>query len=220
MQWYGTRKPINITTPILADLRSESMIGIQRQAIYVIFLNDQYYWYFQIIQRYNFFCIPANERIAYDFKKLPSDQLPYGPDGLTIDTNGFLYSGSYNGSAVYKIDPKFVSIIYFFCEIIRNEDKYFNEFHFIFRTSKIVQKIDFPAQIVKSLGFGGLDLDILFSTSSSVPLVPGTGQLDKTQKLAPLSGSLFAINGLGAKGYSSQNLDKSFASCAPKKGFF
>lgn len=114
MQWYGTRKPINITTPILADLRSESMIGIQRLAIYVIFLNNQYYWYLQIIQRYNFFCIPANERIAYDFKKLPSDQLPYGPDGLTIDTNGFLYSGSYNGSAVYKIDPKFVSILFTF----------------------------------------------------------------------------------------------------------
>lgn len=73
---------------------------------------------------------------------------------------------------------------------------------------------------MKSLGFGGPDLDIVFSTSSSVPLVPGTGLLDRTQKLAPLSGSLFAIKGLGAKGYSSQNLDKSFASCAPKKGFF
>lgn len=77
-----------------------------------------------------------------------------------------------------------------------------------------MQKIDYPAQIVKSLVFGGPKLDILFSTSSSVPLVPGTGLLDKNQKLLPLSGSLFMFEGLNAKGYLPQKLNSAFSSCA------
>lgn len=47
----------------------------------------------------------GNERLLIDFKK---DGKPAGflPDGMTIDTNGFLYVATWGGSKIYKIDPK------------------------------------------------------------------------------------------------------------------
>lgn len=47
----------------------------------------------------------GNERILIDFKK---DGKPAGflPDGMTIDTNGFLYVATWGGSKIFKIDPK------------------------------------------------------------------------------------------------------------------
>ncbi|XP_058468163.1 regucalcin-like [Malaya genurostris] len=82
----------------------------------------------------------SNERVVIDFRvsgKRPS----FVPDGMTIDTNGFLYVATFGGSAVYKIDPS---------------------------DGKILMKIKIPAEQVTSVAFGGPNLDILFVTTAAI----------------------------------------------------
>lgn len=47
----------------------------------------------------------SNERVAISFK-VNGKNPKFIPDGMTIDTEGFLYVACYGGSKVLKIDPK------------------------------------------------------------------------------------------------------------------
>lgn len=51
----------------------------------------------------NFFFFLDNPRVLFKFDVKPGETT-YLPYGLTIDGNGSLYSGSYGGGAVLKID--------------------------------------------------------------------------------------------------------------------
>lgn len=70
------------------------------------------------------------------------DSLGY-PDGMTIDNEGMLWVGMWNGNAVLRFDPN---------------------------TGKILQKIEVPAHNVTSCAFGGEELDILYITTARVDM--------------------------------------------------
>lgn len=57
--------------------------------------------------------VSANERVLIDFK-VDGKNPGFIPDGMTIDTEGFLYVATWGGSRIFKIDPKYA------CLIIRN----------------------------------------------------------------------------------------------------
>ena len=61
------------------------------------------------------------------------------PDGLWIDVDGLLWSASYGGSAVFRIDPA---------------------------TGKIVDRVDLPTRAVTCPTFGGPGNDVLFVTTA------------------------------------------------------
>lgn len=82
----------------------------------------------------------ANERVLIDFHQKNGDRPTFGPDGMTIDADGFLYVATWGGSAILRIDPS---------------------------TGKIVHTIEFPAQQITSAAFGGPNLDILYVTSAA-----------------------------------------------------
>ena len=91
------------------------------------------------IKAYDFDIITStisNERIAVNIAK--EDGFP---DGMTIDEDGMLWVGMWNGSAVARYNPI---------------------------TGKLISKIEVPAQNVTSCAFGGENLDILFITTSSL----------------------------------------------------
>lgn len=52
-----------------------------------------------------FVLFAANERILIDFKK-DGKNADFFPDGMTIDTDGFLYVSTWGDSKIFKIDPK------------------------------------------------------------------------------------------------------------------
>jgi sugar lactone lactonase YvrE len=60
------------------------------------------------------------------------------PDGLTVDSQGFVWSAHWNGSRVTRYDP----------------------------SGKIDMEIPVPAEIVTCIGFGGEDMDELFITTA------------------------------------------------------
>lgn len=97
------------------------------------------------------------------------------PVGLAIDSNGDLYSGLYNGSAVVKIDPM---------------------------VGRIVQTVSLPTPFVAAPTFGGPDLDILFVTTANLPVDFFTGQTGAPIRQPP-AGNLFMIRGLCDKGAQS-----------------
>ncbi|XP_055844650.1 regucalcin-like [Episyrphus balteatus] len=63
------------------------------------------------------------------------------PDGMTIDSEGFLYVAIFGGSSVLKIHPK---------------------------NGKVLLNIKIPCESVTSVAFGGPNLDILFVTTSAL----------------------------------------------------
>lgn len=83
---------------------------------------------------------PANERVLIDFRQPNGDRPSFGPDGMTIDADGFLYVATWGGAKVLRIDPG---------------------------TGRIVNTIAFPAQQITSVAFGGPNLDVLFVTSAA-----------------------------------------------------
>ncbi|XP_013139348.1 PREDICTED: regucalcin-like isoform X1 [Papilio polytes] len=83
----------------------------------------------------------SNQRHIFDCKK---NKMTGGPDGMTIDTEGYLWVALFNGSAVIKVDPKI---------------------------GTVVNKVAIPAEQVTSVTFGGPNLDILFVTTASFNLV-------------------------------------------------
>lgn len=66
-------------------------------------------------------------------------------------------------------------------------------FHSITRQGKVVAEIELPVRQVTSMVFAGPNLDTFYVTTA------GT---DRDGEQPPLSGQLFKITGLGAKGYA------------------
>lgn len=97
------------------------------------------------------------------------------PVGLAIDSNGDLYSGLYNGSAVIKIDPI---------------------------AGCIVQTVDLPTPYIAAPTFGGPNLDTLFVTTANLPVDFFSGQIGAPLREPP-AGNLFMIRGLCEKGTPS-----------------
>lgn len=69
----------------------------------------------------------------------------------------------------------------------------------IFRTSKLLEIIKMPTEITVNDVFGGPDLDVLFVTSASLPFDLNNG-VTALRTRTPEAGSLFIVEGIGAKG--------------------
>lgn len=91
------------------------------------------------------------------------------PVGLTICSNGNLFSGLYNGSGVIEICPK---------------------------AKAIVRTIELPTPLVTAPCFGGDNLDTLFVTTANLPLNFFTTE-SGTPIREPPAGNLFMIHGVG-----------------------
>lgn len=82
----------------------------------------------------------SNERVVVKI----SESLGY-PDGMTIDEEGMLWVGMWNGNAVIRFNPI---------------------------TGKLDRKIEVPAHNVTSCAFGGENLDVLYITSARIDTTP------------------------------------------------
>ncbi|XP_055910556.1 uncharacterized protein LOC129944923 [Eupeodes corollae] len=92
----------------------------------------------------------SNPKVIFDLHNLRGDNINLLPDGMTIDAEGFLYVATFNGSAIFKIDPK---------------------------SGKILVEIKLPCEQITSAAFGGPNLDILYVTTAAAnnkPLPNGT----------------------------------------------
>lgn len=69
-----------------------------------------------------------------------------------------------------------------------------------YRTGQVVQAINIPAQVLGSVAWGGVNLDILFVTTYSSVRNINTGENDKNFKFTNGSGQVFMVNGLNARG--------------------
>ncbi|XP_018906625.2 regucalcin isoform X1 [Bemisia tabaci] len=84
----------------------------------------------------------SNRRPVFDLK---ANNVPGYPDGMTIDTEGYLWVACYLGSRVIKVDP---------------------------RDGRLKLSIHLPVEKVTSVMFGGANLDILYVTTSRRDLSP------------------------------------------------
>ncbi|KAL7633393.1 UNVERIFIED_CONTAM: hypothetical protein RMT77_016264 [Armadillidium vulgare] len=82
----------------------------------------------------------SNRRVVYDMNSSEITSDSQYPDGMTIDNDGNLWVGCYNGAKVICIDPS---------------------------VGKIVRKVDIPSLYTTSCCFGGKDYSILFVTSAN-----------------------------------------------------
>lgn len=82
----------------------------------------------------------SNKRHIFDLAKHGIEGFP---DGMTIDTEGYLYVAVFSGSCVIKIDPK---------------------------KDELLQKIPIPVEQVTSVTFGGPKLDVLYVTTASMTI--------------------------------------------------
>ncbi|XP_019534284.2 regucalcin [Aedes albopictus] len=112
----------------------------------------------------------SNERKVVDFT-VNEDRPPFVPDGMTIDTKGFLYVATFGGSSVYKINPK---------------------------NGKIELEIKLPCEQVTSAAFGGPNLDILFVTTAAKefksPQPPPAGALFKVTGLNAKGTPMYSVD--------------------------
>jgi len=101
----------------------------------------------------------ANGRVVIDFT-VDGKRPDFVPDGMTIDSDGYLYVATFGASKVFKINPT---------------------------TGAIELEIKFPAEQVTSAAFGGPNLDILFVTTAAKefksPQPAPAGQLFKVTGL-------------------------------------
>ncbi|KRF99328.1 uncharacterized protein Dwil_GK11687 [Drosophila willistoni] len=81
----------------------------------------------------------CNSTVIYDFRGAKSED-NLQPDGMAIDTDGNIYVATFNGAAVYKVDP---------------------------RNSELLLKIEIPTKQITSVAFGGPNLDILYVTTAA-----------------------------------------------------
>lgn len=132
----------------------------------------------------------ANERVLIDFKK-DGEHAGFLPDGMTIDTEGFLYVSTWGGSKILQIDSK---LVYFFEQLTNS--KHFNQNNStnvqIYRQGQIVAEIEFPVKQVTSMAFAGPNLDTLYVTTAAT---------NRDGDQPPLSGQLFKVTGLNVKGF-------------------
>ncbi|XP_055844649.1 regucalcin-like [Episyrphus balteatus] len=82
-----------------------------------------------------------NPREVFNLDSLQKEGKKILPDGMTSDSEGFLYVALFGGSSVLKIDPK---------------------------DGKVVLDIKIPCELVTSAAFGGPNLDILYVTTSGL----------------------------------------------------
>jgi len=81
-----------------------------------------------------------NPRVVIDLKAYEGrDKLL--PDGMTIDSKGFLYIATFNGHSILQVNPK---------------------------TGKIETEIKMPVKQITSVAFGGPNLDILYVTTANI----------------------------------------------------
>lgn len=103
----------------------------------------------------------TNERVLINFKPAT-----FGPDGMTIDTEGKLYVATFNGGKVLKVNPV---------------------------TKKVEQEIVIPnASQITSVAFGGPHLDELFVTTARLDGKPApAGGLFKITGLGVIGTKMF-----------------------------
>lgn len=70
---------------------------------------------------------------------------------------------------------------------------------FFLRTGEILQVIIIPGKVVAGVAFGGKHMDTLFVTTFSKARATYTGDTISTEW--PNSGFIYAVTGLGAKGF-------------------
>jgi sugar lactone lactonase YvrE len=76
------------------------------------------------------------------------DQLP---DGLTVDSDGYVWAAIWNGGCIIRIDP----------------------------AGHLVQTVELPAQRTTSVVFGGASLDILYVTTAARETHPNVNDIDR-----------------------------------------
>lgn len=81
-----------------------------------------------------------NPKVIFDLRNMKGDGVNLIPDGMTIDTEGNLYIATFNGSAVFKVDPN---------------------------NGQMLMEIKLPCEQITSAAFGGPNLDILYVTTAS-----------------------------------------------------
>lgn len=91
--------------------------------------------------------------------------LPGAPDGCTVDADGYLWNALCTGGVLARYAPD----------------------------GSVDRTIPMPVSYVSSVMFGGLNLDVLYVTSISAPLMG-------RHPVEPNAGGLFAVEGLGVKG--------------------
>lgn len=94
------------------------------------------------------------------------------PDGQAIDTDGNLWLAIFSAGKVAKIDPR--------------------------KPETLLDTIEFPANQITSVTFGGPNLDELYVTSANFDLPdypPGAE-----------AGILYRVTGIGAKGFPGQKV--------------
>lgn len=111
-----------------------------------------------------------NRQAAFSIEKHGITGLP---DGQTIDSDGNLWIALFGGNRVIKIDPR--------------------------RPETLLDSIELPADEVTSVAFGGANLDELYVTTASVPLLEkeltGSGH-----------GVTYKVTGTGSKGLPANNV--------------
>ncbi|XP_055588960.1 regucalcin [Uranotaenia lowii] len=112
----------------------------------------------------------SKERVVIDFC-INGERPKFVPDGMTIDSEGFLYVATFGGHTVYKVDPS---------------------------SGKIVLEIKLPAEQVTSAAFGGPNLDILFVTTAAKefksPQPPPAGALFKVTGLGVKGTPMYSVD--------------------------
>lgn len=108
------------------------------------------------------------------------------PDGMTIDSDGFLYVAGFGASKVFKVNPEYYS------HELSLLSKSLTTSFFLFSNGKVELSIELPCEQITSCAFGGPNLDILYVTS-------GYMGRDGKDKPAP-AGATFQVTGLQAKG--------------------
>lgn len=82
-----------------------------------------------------------NPREVFSVESYQTKDKRVFPDGMTIDSEGYLYLALFGGSSVLKLDPK---------------------------DGKILLDIKIPCELITSAAFGGPNLDILYVTTSAL----------------------------------------------------
>lgn len=115
-------------------------------------------------------------------EKIFTDLTSYGtpktvfPDGLTIDTEGFVYCAMFGGSKILKINP----------------------------TNGKILEIPFPVQQITSMTFGGKTLDSMYFTTSAMDNTLFTEGVKPTNITYP-NGYLFKVQDMGITGTEFYN---------------
>lgn len=69
--------------------------------------------------------------------------------------------------------------------------------YFVYRQGKVISEIQLPVKQVTSMVFAGENLDTLYVTTAAT---------NRDGEQPPLSGQLFKITGVGAKGYGGNKV--------------